>query len=560
MPEEIDRRYRELVRLAYLVLPGRRKRIYRLAIARRIVDESLPRRAGRNPGRAYTRARTRVLRRAILPSWRLRFMLGPWLRALPARLPDPAMTIALARLDPAARAAYVLLRVEAMPRHEVRDQLVDAGVRDARAALEAADAVPEVAAPDLEPLLGPAVRRRSRMPIAAATVLTVVLAGGLVVTNTSGRARPAEHRPGVTMADPNAWTRAAHSLAVWPARGDLVHDTAFVGRALDAWSRQVAARRDPQLLFAGRAGGPGVALLREGDRIARYVDTGGTLELFRAGNASSPLVLGRGRYLLPPWVTGAAKAETAKTEPARTGAGSTGAERTDAKKTGSEKTGSEKTDSGKPRTGSAKAEPAGRLTVLDGVTEPVLAGGRCGRGPVLRLREPGGARTVADLGGVALTEIAYRTRSGAAGSAASGARLWERLACALPEPARPAASATAWEFWSGDLPGGARGRWICTRYALPDGGAGAYGTLLSGDAKDAPTGDCGHEGDGAVSGTWWRSEGRWYYVAAASKGLAPHVQGPSGRSDVRHGLLVVKGARGEEQPAAPVALTARPSS
>ncbi|MGH3392232.1 MAG: hypothetical protein ACRDOO_25440, partial [Actinomadura sp.] len=179
MPKEVDRTYRELVRLAYLILPGKRKRIFRLAIAQRIVDESLPRWVARNPGRAYVRARTRVLRRAMLPSWRLQIALGPWLRALPARLPDPALTVALARLDPAARAAYVLTRIEALPRFEVRDLLVAAGVRDARAALDAADDVPDVPPPNLDLIRGPAVRRGSRVPIAVAAAVTVFLVGGM---------------------------------------------------------------------------------------------------------------------------------------------------------------------------------------------------------------------------------------------------------------------------------------------------------------------------------------------------------------------------------------------
>ncbi|MBC6459498.1 hypothetical protein [Actinomadura sp. HBU206391] len=512
MPEDVDRHYRELVRLAYLVLPGRRRRIYRLAIARRIVDESLPRRPGRNPGRAYARARTRVLRRAIVPSWRLQVMLGPWLRALPARLPDPALTVALARLNPAARAAYVLLRVESLPRHTVRDQLVEAGVRDARAALEAADAAPDVAPPSLEPIVGPAVRRRSRLPIAAAAALTLILVSGFVITRSDPPSRPdVAHRLRVTTAGASDWNGGGRSLAVWPPRGALVRDTALVDRALAAWTRQMGARRDPQLLFAGRAGGTAVVLLRDGDRVGRYTDAHGVLEVSSVGETPGPLALGAGRYLLPPWITGASRA-------------------------GSDK----------------------RVSVRDGVTESERVGAGCGRGPLLRLRQPGGSRTVADLGGPALTEMGYRTRSGETGSAASAVRLWERLACALPQPARPAASATAWEFWSGRLPGGTRGHWICTRYTFPDGASTAYGILFAGRTREYTTGDCGHEPDGAVSGTWRRSGGRWYYLAAASGELTPHAAGVDGKQDMRDGLLVVKGRRTEHPPAKPVILTARP--
>jgi hypothetical protein len=509
MPEDIDDEYRRLVRLAYLVLPGRQKRVYRLAIARRIVAQSLPRRARYAAGKGHARARTKVLRRAILPSWRLRVMLGPWLRALPARLPDPAPTVALARLDPPARAAYVLSRIESLPRHEVRDQLVEAGVREARAALEAADEVPEIAAPAVDLMPGPLVRRRSRLPVAVATVLTVLFGCGVVMTRTNGAAAPDGHRARLVTASPDAWRHAAPGFAVWPPRGELLQDRDLTGRALVAW-RQRMGERDPRLLFAGSPGRAGVVLLWEGDRIARYSDALGGLEVFPAGDASSPLPLGEGRYLLAPWVTGATEA----------------------------------------RSGDS-------VTVRDGVTEPVRDAGGCGRGPLLRLREPGGSRVVADLGGITPAQVAYRTPSGASGTATAGVRLWKRLACALPAPARPATSATAWEFWSGRLPGGERGRWVCARYTYGDGGVTAYGTLLAGRTDHYTTGNCGQDDSDAVSGTWWRSHRRWYYVAAAGPGLTPHIEGDVGRPRVRDRFLVAKAGRAKRPPRGPVILTAR---
>ncbi|WP_460365488.1 hypothetical protein, partial [Actinocorallia lasiicapitis] len=60
-----EKRYRELVRVAYLILPGEGSREVRLAMARRIVDRNLPRRPV--GGRAYTEARSRVLRQAMQP-------------------------------------------------------------------------------------------------------------------------------------------------------------------------------------------------------------------------------------------------------------------------------------------------------------------------------------------------------------------------------------------------------------------------------------------------------------------------------------------------------------
>src|SRR5512139_410516 len=126
----LDRRYHDLVRLAYLVLPGRGNRVYRLAMARRIVDQSIPRRAGRRRPQLDARVRARVLDRAMYPSRLLRVGIGPWLRALPSRMPDRALTERHAGLRPAVRAAYMLRYVEAMPRYAVRDQLAAAGVAD----------------------------------------------------------------------------------------------------------------------------------------------------------------------------------------------------------------------------------------------------------------------------------------------------------------------------------------------------------------------------------------------------------------------------------------------
>jgi hypothetical protein len=504
MPKEVDRTYRELVRLAYLILPGKRKRIFRLAMAQRIVDESLPRWAERNPGRAYARARTRVLRRAMLPSWRLQIALGPWLRALPARLPDPALTVALARLDPAARAAYVLLRVESLPRFEVRDVLVAAGVRDARAALDAAEDVPDVPAPSLDLIRGPAVRRGSRVPVAAAAGVTVLLVGGLVMTGTSEppRRATARHVPDAAA--------GARTLEAWPARGDLVHDAAFVGRALAAWHRRMSGRPDPRVLFAGRTGDARVVLLYQGDRIARYTDGRHGLETAPSGDASSPLALGSGRYLLPPWVVAA-----------------------------------ERTPSAAP------------VTVRDGVTDPVHAPAGCRRAPLLRLRQPDRTQVVAALGGLVLAPVAYRGPFGGTDPGTAGARLWGRLACVTAPPDGPVTSATAWEFWSGKLPNGVQGRWICTRYTFP-GGARATGTLLAGATKDYSTGNCAHGPAGAVSGTWWRSGGRWFYLAAASTNLIPKVKGPFGGSEMRDALLVAEGSARKRHPKGKVTLTAKP--
>nr|WP_131743015.1 hypothetical protein [Actinomadura roseirufa] len=172
--------------MAYFVLPGRGKRSHRLAIARRIVDGTA--RRDRSPT-AFARRRTRVLRRAMRPSRRLQLGLGPWLRALPPRLPDPALIGVLSRLDPHVRVAYVLRHVERMPRYAVRDQLAELRVRDPWRVIDAADAleVPRPRRPErFEPVLLRPVRNRSLLPLGTAAALTAALVGALVVTESGG--------------------------------------------------------------------------------------------------------------------------------------------------------------------------------------------------------------------------------------------------------------------------------------------------------------------------------------------------------------------------------------
>ncbi|MGH3389614.1 MAG: hypothetical protein ACRDOO_12140, partial [Actinomadura sp.] len=290
----------------------------------------------------------------------------------------------------------------------------------------------------------------------------------------------------------------------------------FVGRALAAWKRRVpGGGPDPRVLFAGRTGNARVVLLQQGDRVARYTDGRRGVETVRTADAASPLALGGDRYLLAPWITGVELATPAAPAP---------------------------------------------VPVRDGVTDPVRAPADCRRAPLLRLRQPERTQLVADLGGLALTPVGYRGPFGGTDTGAAGVRLWDRLACATARPERSVTSATAWEFWSGKLPDGTQGRWICTRYTFPGGGAEAVGTLLAGPAKDHPTGACEHGPSGAVSGTWWRSGGRWFYLAAASANLVPRVKGPFDGPEMRDALLVAAGPGRRRHPKRKVTLTAGPPS
>ncbi|MFG2243840.1 hypothetical protein [Spirillospora sp. NPDC048823] len=498
--------YGDLVRLAYFVLPGTGKRGYRLAIARRIVDTTARGVRDRSPA-GLARRRTRVLRRALRPSRRLQIGLGPWLRALPARPPDPALTAVLAKLHPHVRVAYVLRHVEGLPRYAVHDQLVELRVRDPWPVIRAADAVapPAVRRPvRFEPALLRPVRNRSVLPLATAAVLTAALVGALVMTE---RGDPRAPGPRLVSAAPEAWTRGARTLDAWPARGDLARDRAFTGRAAGAWAAAPAGRRPggtAQLLYAGHVGGTPVALMRHGGRLARYTP-GGALTVLEAGqDPSAPIALGGGRYLLAPWDT-------------------------------------------RPETFTGD-----RLATSDGVTAPTRARSGCGRGPLFHL----GARTVGDLGGPRATVLTYHSPAYRPGRAGPPARLgekardlWDRVACLTPRPDRPVSEAMAWNFWSGRLPhGGKPADWVCTRLTHPGGATTARAALLA--AQDRATGLC--DARRPVSGTWWRSpSGRRYYLAAAGRGLVPHAEGVR-RPTTRKRLLIATGSKDT-----PVELTAR---
>ncbi|TDC78813.1 hypothetical protein [Actinomadura sp. 7K507] len=491
--------------MAYFVLPGTGKRIYRLAVARRIVDATARGPRDRSPA-GLARRRTRVLRRALRPSRRLHIGLGPWLRALPARLPDPALTAALAKLDPYVRVAYVLRHVEGLPGYAVHDQLVELGVRDPRKVMRAADAAPPPAVRRPErfetAMLRP-VRNRSVLPLAAAAVLTAVLVTALVMTE-----RPDPRVPHLRLvsAAPGAWAHGARTLDAWPARGDLARDRAFTGRAAEAWaSAPPGGRADgtAQLLYAGRVDGTLLALMRHGDRMARYTPEG--LKVVGLGkDPSAPIALDGGRYLLAPWDT------------------------------------------------HAETFTGDRLAISHGVTAPAQADTECGRGPLFHL----GSRTFGHLAGPRATVLTYHSPAYRPGGEERPARLgkegrkfWNHLACVTSRPDRPVSEAMAWNFWSGDLPaGGESADWVCTRLTYADGATTADAMLL--EARDRATGGC--DARRPVSGTWWQAPNdRWYYLAAAGPGLVPHAEGVH-RSRTRKRLLTATGTRN-----APVELTAR---
>ncbi|MCK2219372.1 hypothetical protein MF672_037085 [Actinomadura sp. ATCC 31491] len=307
-------------------------------------------------------------------------------------------------------------------------------------------------------------------------------------------------------AAPGAWRGSTElDLSTWAARG-ASRDSALVGRALRAWGRAAG-----QLLYAGKVDGAAVVLVRDGRQVARYTEAGGPgrLEVFPAPrtkpDGTSPLKLrttaAGSRYLLPPWVREVSAAPLAGAAPAWR-----------------------------------------RVAVKGGVTAPVkaAAGARCWQGPVLRLRAPeiahGMPYTMLDLGDLSLANAYYQppppaeiNRYGPSelDVVPGGFTAWKGLGCAIDRPHGEYEAATAWEFWSGTLPEGVRGRWICLRLTDVEGGSLVRGVLFGthgGRTTAQQTGgrsgtwDCSRLRRDVVAGAWWRApSGRHYYVAAGSR-------------------------------------------
>ncbi|QYC41462.1 hypothetical protein Nocox_19265 [Nonomuraea coxensis DSM 45129] len=514
----LARPYRDLVWLAYLVLPPSAGEERRLVLAHRLAAAGLARHRGRDP----IRLRQTVLRRALrarIPPWSGRFAR---LEVVPAvtRGTDAAFTGELMALRPAARAAYALLRLEGRPAGEVARILAGARVADPDGALAEVAALEgrfgDGAAAMFRPSSDPTLARcYGRLPggrpraglvagvaaAALAAAVAVPLLPGTPGVVAVGVADERAGAPAAVSAAPGAWRRGTElDLSTWEPRGALTGDAALVARALRAWGR-----RTGQLLYAGRVDGAAVVLARDGEQVARYTEAGGPgrLEVFPAPRArpggAAPLTLrvtpAGSRYLLPPWVRELSAA---------------------------------------PLSGPS---PAWRpVRIEDGVSAPVrAAGGRCLRGPVLRLRAPeiapGLPYTVLDLGGLSPAEARYRPPAGHGPGTVDGTPggfgVWKGLGCAVAWPGGGAEAATAWEFWRGALPEGARGRWVCLRLADARGGNVVRGVLFTtrdGRTSAQLTGgrsgtwDCSGLRRDVVAGAWWRApSGRHYYVAAGSR-------------------------------------------
>ncbi|MDX3644844.1 hypothetical protein P1P70_36710, partial [Streptomyces sp. MB09-02B] len=355
----------------------------------------------------------------------------------------------------------------------------------------------------------------------------------------------------LTTATDTAWqTTGRTDFTTWPARGDLVKDKALLRRALAVWARpgesvQVAVTLGtqagpppgpPQLLYAGEVGNLRIVLLHDGLRIARYAepldDPGmAALDLTRVdgatGAGASALVLGRAdgnvRYLLAPWVRGAAVRDLAK----------------------------------------ADGEVRGLAVAEDGTTapfaSPAVRTGKCASWDVLQLTDAkGGTRLLSDLAEVVPAHLTVGRPSAAPARDASAApAVWAPFACSLAAVrSQGVRTVNAWRFARQPLPDGSgTADWVCTRTETWRGAgtramtqfdtpAGAYVTAA---ADEVPA--CGPADPHVLAAAPWKSAAGVSYLLAAGSRDTVSVALSGGASGSAQGNLlavpVEEGAQAE---------------
>ena len=578
-------RYRNLVLISLLALSGRRPAHGLLERAHRVVTGALPRGRRQPRPREYARVRRQVLRRSLFPrGWHPRGATGLRVSPLEGAGGEAVALEGLEGLDARTRAAYALLRVEGMAPGDARALLASVGVRDADGAVERALTVQEdLRFPDPTVVRvngrGALLDRRG-LAVAAGAACLAVLSLSLTAAEPGAETFGSAARTApVALADAPAedtWReRFRLDLTAWHPQGTAVGDEHLVRRALAVWTGRAttgdparaggapgtpaltsagsgpatAVPRAPRLLFAGEVADREVVLLHDGPWVARYTAAGGDedVEVFAepdGGVAHWPALRladtdAGTHYLLPPWVTEAATAPL----------GEAGARWSD-------------------------------IPHEDGVTGAVAAGGHCGVGPVLRLRAPevahGQAYTAIDLGGPGTAHLGYmppppaeirRLGPHEVLDPANGFDLWGLVACAGAPPHEPVSTATAWEFARQELPGGGDGRWVCVRYGTQDGGGLARAVLVAttGEGTDTVVAgerrsgwDCSNLNRQVVAGTWWQDgDGRWHYLAAASREASRVVVRGGAEGTGENGEPVaVEGPRSGGPPSAEVELSA----
>lgn len=375
--------YRDLVWLAYLVLPVAIGEQRRLVLAHRLAAVAVSR-LSRDPVRLRQTFLRRLLRTRIRPwSGRLAFV---DVEPAVTRSAEADFTAALHRLSPQVRAAYVLLTLEERPADQVEEILTGAGVPDAQHVIYQVSRLEPLRRPAADPTLArmygrPPVRPSRKMVVGA---LVCALAALVVI-------------PRLDLS--RAVSAAPLTAAPAPApRGSLAHDRALIRRAMVAW-------HEAHLLYAGELDGARVVLLHSRSSVARYTEDGTkpTLEVFPEPDPTSPLKLrtttAGNRYLLPLGV-----------------------------------------DAYATRTLSRSRWRKG--TVRDGVTAPIrtLTSRGCWRGPVMRMTMNGRLSTMLDFGRLTMAHASANpiwNRLGCAVDRPSGeireATAWEFWSGSLPE-------------------------------------------------------------------------------------------------------------------------------
>lgn len=587
--------YTDLVRLAHLILPVTLPRHRRVLVAHALVQRSLPGRwrfcardattrvpsqrsgsGGSGSGSGSGWLLPRVLRAALaygrrprgwprrLPPPRALVLVLPvvWgLRVFPRAGGVDEVTLgqACAQASPAARAAFVLRRLDGMTDARIEELLDAAGAEQPQDALRASYRIEDVAGKAAETLLRSRefdacsvqtrptdlLRRRRRTRLAwIAAGLAVLSAAVLTVLDAEGGgpATPSAGSPAVTPDDlvrapAEEWADTARvDFTAWPARGARTGDRGLLARALDAWAAPPRGARvtsapathtgppgpAPRLLYAGDVDGRAVVLFHEAERVVHYSEArpaGGTpypsLHFARADRAdvttAAALTLrrddGRVRYLTAPWVAESRTRDLLRPDSAS-----------------------------RPLKVSA-----------DGLTDPVrgpVTGGTCDAWPVLHLRSSSRivekhTFLVTDLGDPLPVHLTYTPppRSGAPArppreaNSPQALASWARTACHLPELGAGARSVNVWDFAGQKLPeSGGRAVWTCVRTSAWRGPGHVLLQFTAPASEDAgtarvvararSTAACGRFGQHVVARTVWRADsGKRYLLAAGSRGI-----------------------------------------
>ncbi|MEU8590700.1 hypothetical protein AB0C59_27410 [Streptomyces sp. NPDC048664] len=598
--------YPRLVRLAYLMLPGDLGRRRRVLTAHSLVQRALPRGraalpaiptqggrgggaqapggAGRDPGPGYALLRLKVVRAALEASRPLRRAAWPKRSQLPPLLPqvwglrlfprsggagELALEQRLSALSGPARAAYVLRGLERLPEDAVRKVLRSAGAPDPAAAIREAARVPAqdalLASPEFDPCALQALptdlmRRRHHTKAVLAAAAAVVVCAALLVRPDGGWGAGASSSAGnpaveaaldpalLTRVPAGAWkTSARTDFSVWPARGELTGDRAFLGRALAAWADPGPSVRfsatpgtpsgppagPPHLLYAGQVDTARVAVFYDGLRIARYAEpTGGrvgaALDFARvdsaAGAEAEAVVLYRAdggvRYLTAPWVTKAAARDLLRPVPATLGLG--------------------------PE---------------DGVTAPLAGPSRpdapCTAWNALQVTDGSGStRLLTDLGELVPAHLTVgRPAAPKEVTGDEALRTWAPFACSLAAVrGQGVRSVNAWGYARQTLPDGSGAAdWMCARaetwrgdeprvlaeFHTPGGRFGAVAAKAEGVAA------CGAKDPHVLAGVLWKSAGgSWYLLAAGSEDTASIRASGAVDGSGRGNLLALRTSRG----------------